>query len=151
MHDKSIMTWAGVAAVVLVACSCLMRAQATASTVLACPDSIPVTSFTLHSLPAGWTPYMDGALFLSAASPIDGAPDRRRQLVPSAERKSEGTTVLSYRLEGRYPDGKWLQCSYGAHGEVSLSKKLDDGVSFCAFTYKKGRKAGQNEIRIDCR
>ncbi|MGK5044911.1 STY0301 family protein [Janthinobacterium sp. GB4P2] len=73
------------------------------------------------------------------------------QLVPSGERKKKGKTTLSYRLEGSYPDGKWLQCRYGVHGEVTLSRRMDDSVSHCEFTYRKGRKAGQSEIDIDCR
>ena len=118
---------------------------------LACPASVPATSISLTALPSGWTPYIDSPLYLNAASPIDGAPERRGQLVPSAERKEKGQTTLSYRLEGRYPDGKWLQCSYGVHGEVTLSRRMDDSVSVCELTYRKGSKAGQNAIDIDCR
>ena len=126
-------------------------AQATMAASYACPDSVPAASISLTGVPAGWTPYIDSPLYLSAAAPIDGAPERRGQLVPSGERKKKGQTTLSYRLEGRYPDGKWLQCSYGVHGEVTLSKRMDDSVSVCEFTYRKGSKAGQNEIEIDCR
>lgn len=144
MRDKSI------GLTILAACSFFLHVQATGAA-LACPDSIPAASLTLQPLPAGWTPHVDGPLYLSAAAPIDGEPQRRGQLVPGGERSSKGATVLSYRLEGSYPDGKWLQCRYGALGEVSLSKRLDDSVSFCEFTYKKGRKAGQNTIGIDCR
>lgn len=125
--------------------------QAAATTSLACPAGVPATSISLAAVPSGWTPYIDGPLYLSAAAPIDGAPERRGQLVPSGERKRKGKTTLSYRLDGRYPDGKWLQCSYGVHGEVTLSRRLDDSVSVCEFTYRKGSKAGQNEIDIDCR
>ena len=126
-----------------------MKAAVAAS--YACPGSVPASSISLNAVPAGWTPYIDSPLYLSAAAPIDGAPERRGQLVPSGERKKKGHTTLSYRLEGRYPDGKWLQCSYGAHGEVTLSKRIDDSVSLCEFTYRKGGKAEQNEIDIDCR
>lgn len=125
--------------------------QAAVATSLTCPESVPATSITLNPVPTGWTPYIDGPLYLSAAAPIDGAPERRGQLVPSGERMKKGQTILSYRLEGRYPEGKWLQCSYGAHGEVTLSKRMDDSVSLCEFIYRKGSKAGQNEIDIDCR
>ncbi|MGK5006970.1 STY0301 family protein [Janthinobacterium sp. LB2P70] len=126
-------------------------AQGTATASLACPASVPATSISLNAVPPGWTSYIDSPLYLSAAAPIDGAPERRGQLVPSGERKKKGHATLSYRLEGRYPDGKWLQCSYGVHGEVTLSRRLDDSVSLCEFTYRKGSKAGQNEIAIDCR
>ena len=126
-------------------------AQAAMAASYACPDSVPAASISLNAVPDGWTPYIDSPLYLSAAAPIDGAPERRGQLVPSGERKKKGHTTLRYRLEGRYPDGKWLQCSYGAHGEVTLSKRIDDSVSLCEFTYRKGGKAEQNEIDIDCR
>lgn len=125
--------------------------QAAVAASYACPKSVPAASISLNAVPAGWMPYIDSPLYLSAAAPIDGAPERRGQLVPRGERKKKGHTTLSYRLEGRYPDGKWLQCSYGVHGEVTLSKRMDDSVSLCEFTYRKGRKAGQNEIDIDCR
>ena len=126
-------------------------AQAAMTASYACPDSVPAASISLNTVPAGWTPYIDSPLYLSAAAPIDGAPERRGQLVPSGERKKKGQTTLSYRLEGRYPEGKWLQCSYGVHGEVTLSRRMDDSVGLCQFTYRKGSKAGQNEIDIDCR
>ncbi|MDO8074201.1 hypothetical protein O3299_21920 [Janthinobacterium sp. SUN176] len=125
--------------------------QAAVTASYACPQSVPATSISLNAVPAGWTPYIGSSLYLSAAAPIDGAPERRGQLVPGGERTKKGRTILSYRLEGPYPDGKWLQCSYGAHGEVTLSRRMDDSVSLCEFTYRKGSKAGQNEIDIDCR
>lgn len=126
-------------------------AQAAMPAAHACPENVPASTISLNAVPAGWTPYIGGPLYLSAAAPIDGAPQRRGQLVPSGQRTKQGQTTLSYRLEGRYPDGKWLQCSYGVHGEVTLSRRMDDSVSQCEFTYRKGRKAGQNEIDIDCR
>lgn len=128
-----------------------LPAQAAPSTQLACPESIPAASIQLQVLPSGWTPYVDGPLCLSGAAPIDGPPQRRGQLVPSSEHKQQGWSVARYRLEGSYPDGKWLQCSYGAYGEISLSKRLDDSVSFCEVSYRKGGKVGQNEVRVDCR
>ncbi|WP_150130816.1 STY0301 family protein [Janthinobacterium sp. LM6] len=128
-----------------------MLTQAAMPAAHACPESVPEASISLNAVPAGWTPYIGSPLYLSAAAPIDGVPERRGQLVPGGERKKKGHTILSYRLEGPYPDGKWLQCSYGAHGEVTLSKRMDDSVSLCEFTYRKGRKAGQNDIDIDCR
>jgi hypothetical protein len=144
MQHKRLMTCAAF-------CIFLVFMQAAVAASYACPESVPAASISLNAVPAGWTPYIDSPLYLSAAAPTDGAPQRRGQLVPSGERKKKGHTTLSYRLEGRYPDGKWLQCSYGVHGEVTLSRRMDDSVSLCEFTYRKGSKAGQNEIDIDCR
>jgi len=42
-------------------------------------------------------------------------------------------------------------CWDNAVAEVTLSRRMDDSVSVCEFTYRKGSKAGQNEIDIDCR
>ena len=132
-------------------CICPVLGLAAVPSTHACPVSVPATSISLNAVPTGWTPYIDSPLYLSAAAPIDGAPERRGQLAPSGERKRKGQTTLSYRLEGSYPDGKWLQCSYGAHGEVTLARRMDDSVSQCEFSYKQGSKAGQNDIHIACR
>ena len=130
---------------------CPSLALAATPAELSCPDSIPAASINLQALPPGWMPHIDGPLYLSSAAPIDGEPERKGQLVPGGTRKQKGLTVLSYRLEGDYPHGKWLQCRYGAYGEISLSKRLPDSISLCEIGHSKGQKAGQQNIQIVCR
>jgi len=135
----------------LACCICPVWGHAALPATHACPESVPAASIKLDAVPAGWTAYIDSPFYLNVAAPIDGGPERRGQLVPSGEHTKKGQTTLSYRLEGRYPDGKWLQCRYGVHGEVTLSQKMDDSVSLCEVTYRKGSKAGQNDIHVACR
>lgn len=116
-----------------------------------CPTSIPETSIKLEPIPAGWTSYIASPLYLNSAAPVDGPPQRKGELVPTAQRKAKGQTIFVYQLEGTFPEGKWLQCSYGEYGQVALSKRIDDSLRRCEVSYKKGSKAGQNEIGIDCR
>jgi len=56
----------------------------------------------------------------------------------------------TYDLDRPFPNGKWLECGYGAYNEVTLAKPLPDKLKSCTFTYRKGPKAGQHEIKIHC-
>ena len=109
----------------------------------ACPESVEQNSIKLENIPPGWTSYVARPLYLSAAVPIDGPPERRGGLADFEERRSKQQTTYIYRFEGSYPEGKWLECSYGEYGQVTLSRKMDDRVQKCEFTYRPGAKAGQ--------
>ncbi|MBJ7312339.1 STY0301 family protein [Rugamonas sp. CCM 8940] len=117
---------------------------------LECPDSVPEASIKLENTPAGWTPFVARPLYLHAAAPIDGPPQRRGELANYTEQKEKGETSYTYRFEGHYPDGKWLQCAYGEYGQITLSKRIDDHIRECKFTYRSGQKAGQRIIKIRC-
>ena len=78
-------------------------------------------------------------------------PERRGDLVPSGGHQGKGTWSSTYAFEGSYPEGKWLQCSYGQTNQLTLSRRLPDSVTACTFTYRKGEKVGQNDIKIVCR
>ena len=138
-------------AVISVAVFCISPGLSAATSLPLCPASIPETSIKLEPIPAGWTSYIASPLYLNSAAPVDGPPQGRGELVPTAERKAKGQTIFAYQLEGTFPEGKWLQCSYGEYGQVALAKRMDDSVRRCEVSYKKGSKAGQNEIGIDCR
>lgn len=133
------------------AACCFIPAVAGGTSLALCPSSIPDTSIKLDPVPAGWTAYIASSLYLNSAAPIDGPPQRKGELVPTAERKAKGQTIFAYQLQGPFPDGKWLQCSYGEYGQVALARRMDDSIGSCEVSYKKGSKAGQNEIGIDCR
>lgn len=66
-------------------------------------------------------------------------------------RTAQNTWTDTYDLQGSFPDGKWLQCSYGMLNEIVLAKRLDDGVTACTIKGKKGEKAGQNVFSVECR
>jgi hypothetical protein len=116
-----------------------------------CPESIAESSVKLTGIDSEWTPFITRPLYLHAAAPIDGPPQRRGDLAEFTEQKVKDGTIVKYRFEGNYPDGKWLQCLYGEYGQVTLSKRIDDRFMTCEFYFRKGAKAAQNDIRIECR
>ena len=86
----------------------------------------------------------------------------------------QGKAVLGNRLLRKgtaiatFVNGKYANQQHGNHAALYMGQALDgilvmdqwkdkrpalvdDSVSLCEFTYRKGRKAGQNEIDIDCR
>jgi len=66
-------------------------------------------------------------------------------------RTGQNAWTDTYDLRGPFPDGKWLQCSYGMLNEIVLAKCLDDGVTTCTIKGMKGEKAGQNVFSVECR
>ena len=133
------------------AACCFIPALAGATSSAICPPSIPDTSIKLDPVPAGRTAYIASPLYLNSAEPTDGPPQLKGELLPTAERKAKEQTTFIYQLQGPFPDGKWLQCSYGEYGQVALARRMDDSIGSCEVSYKKGSKAGKNEIGIDCR
>lgn len=118
---------------------------------LACPASLATSSINMSDVDGGWEPFVKAPVYLFSASVIDGPPQRMGDLVPSGERRRKGTWSSTYDLEGPFPEGKWLQCAYGEHNQLTLSRRLPDATTACTFTYRKGEKAGQNKITIACR
>lgn len=118
---------------------------------LVCPPSVPAASLRVVDTPPGWTSQVERPLYLHSAAPIDGPPQRRGVLATYTVKQQHGQARYTYRLVGAFPEGKWLQCAYGEHGQVTLSRQLDDAIRECRFTYDKGPKAGQQVIHIDCK
>jgi hypothetical protein len=116
-----------------------------------CPSELPEKSMRLIDTPPGWRSYVAAPLYLHAAAPIDGPPEALGQLRGTATREGKTTWTHTYDLTGPFPEGKWLQCSYGMLNEVSLSKRLDDDIKACTITGRKGDKAGQNVFEIVCK
>lgn len=116
-----------------------------------CPTSIDEPSIKLQNIPAGWLPYVASPMYLSSAAPTDGPPQEKGELADYAENYKKNEKTYTYDLDGRYPHGKWLECSYGEYGQISLGQRLDDSITQCAFRYKKGQKAGQKDILVQCK
>jgi hypothetical protein len=115
-----------------------------------CPASISGSSVQLTNPPQGWKLFVPDSLYLHSAAPIDGPPEQLGDLADFSERRHGKESSYTYRLDSNFPDGKWIKCSYGVNGEVTLSKRIDDNTTQCTFVYRKGVKAGQNDIRIAC-
>lgn len=119
---------------------------AAAPIALSCPPSVPVSA----GAQAGWATSTASELYLNSAAPISGPPDRRGSLSQFSTKPGKTEWSYTYDLNREFPDGKWLECGYGAHNEVTLSKPIPDAVRSCSFIYRKGAKAGQHDIRIRC-
>jgi hypothetical protein len=115
-----------------------------------CPPDISPASLQLTNVSPEWRPFVSSPLFLHNAAPTNGQPETMGQMRGETTRQGKTSWTDQYSLEGRYPDGKWLQCDYGMLNEVALSKRLRDDTKECTVAGKKGEKAGQNVFAIVC-
>lgn len=122
-----------------------------APTVFECPASIPEKSVRLVNTPPGWATTTNAPLYLHAAAPMNGPPEKLGELSDFTQKRGKNEWTYTYKLDGKFPDGKWLACTYGESDQVTLSKRIDDEIEACTFTYRKGKYAGQNDIAIRCR
>jgi hypothetical protein len=122
-----------------------------ATQAITCPTSIKPASIqvTVSESP-DWTPYVGAALYLHAAAPMSGPPQMRGDLADFTTRPGKLEWSYTYKLEGTFDTGKWIQCAYGANNEMTLSKRISDDTQRCTITYRKGKKAAQHEIKIEC-
>lgn len=122
-----------------------------ASQSIECPLSIAPKSIQLIDTEQGWTPFVSAPLYLHAAAPIYGAPELRGDIADFTSHPGKNEWSYTYKLEGNFDDGKWIQCAYGANNEVTLSKRIEDHTQECTFTYRKGKKVAQHDIKIHCK
>jgi hypothetical protein len=116
-----------------------------------CPMQISEPLLSVKDDGAGWRSFVAAPLYLHSASPADGPPERLGQLKGQQVSTGRNSWTDTYDLRGPFPDGKWLQCSYGMLNEIVLSKRLDDKITSCTIKGTKGEKAGQNVFNITCR
>jgi hypothetical protein len=126
-------------------------AESTAASALECPTSIQESSIRLVDTPPDWNTFVASPLYLHGAAPMSGPPEKLGELSDFKQKRGKNDWTYTYQLDGKFPDGKWLACTYGESDQVTLSKKLDDGVQTCAFSYRKGKHVGQNDIAILCK
>ena len=117
---------------------------------LACPQSIQEQSVKLVNTPSGWSTFVAAPLFLHGAEPMSGPPEELGELADFEERHVKGAVIYTYKLDGKFPAGKWLACLYGEGDQVKLGKRLADSVRVCSFTYRKGEHVGENKVAIKC-
>ena len=117
---------------------------------LECPQSIEQKSIQITGTPPGWTTFVRAPLYLHAAAPMSGPPEELGELAEFRQKREKGGWTYTYQLDAPFPAGKWLACSYGESGQVTLSKKLDDNIRVCSFRYQKGKHVGETVIAIIC-
>lgn len=131
---------------------CLQLPDALAAPVqFQCPQELPAASLSVQSPRPGWKAFVGGPLYLSGAAPTDGPPERLGILRGEDGERTKRSWTQRYTLDGRYPEGKWLRCDYGAMGEISLAMRLPDELKECTVVGKKGTHAGENEFGISCK
>lgn len=117
---------------------------------LACPASIDQNAIRILDAPAGWTSFVASPLYLHGAAPMSGPPEQLGELAGFHEARVKGKLVHTYKFDGKYPEGKWLACTYGESDQLKLSRRLPDAIRTCSFTYSKGAHVGQVDIAISC-
>jgi hypothetical protein len=125
----------------------LAAASTTTPVPLSCPESVPIS---MSPMP-GWKTHVASDLYLNSATPIDGPPEMHGDLADYTSKPGKKEWSYTYDLDRNFPDGKWLECGYGPHNELTLSQRMPDSIKICTFTYHKGAKMGQNDIKILCR
>lgn len=118
---------------------------------LECPSSIAEKSIQLVDTPKGWTTFTGSPLYLHGAAPLDGPPEKLGELSDYKQSGGKHELAYTYRLDGKFPDGKWLSCTYGESDQVTLARQLPDDTNVCVITSRKGKHVGQNDIKIDCK
>jgi hypothetical protein len=119
--------------------------------VIVCPTSIAPASIQVAVPEAAWTPFVSAPLYLHAAAPMYGPPELRGDLTDFATHPGKLEWSYTYKLDGTFDAGKWIQCAYGANNEITLSRRIDDDTRECTITYRKGNKVAQHEIKVQCR
>jgi hypothetical protein len=128
----------------------LPGAAISAQQTIECPPALAPAALQLNPPIEGWHYFAESPLYLHGAAPLYGPPELRGHLVQNTVRTSKDAKTYVYQLGGHFPDGKWIQCAYGEHHALTLSKRLADDTSSCTITYRKGAKVNQHEIDIMC-
>jgi hypothetical protein len=108
-------------------------------------------TYSFGDTPTGWKSFVGAPLYLHSAAPMNTSPEMFGEMVEDNERRDKKGVVHTFKVDGKFPHGKWLACTYGESGQVTLARRLPDDTNVCTFTYRKGEYVGQNEIKIDCK
>ncbi len=132
----------------LLATCCLGQARgATPPETVTCPPLFP--SAAVHFTPTddGWAaepghlaPYLTGWGLYS------GPPTELAQLQES----DSGKGWESWKLEGAYPEGLWVQCVYGGGG-LTLTRKLATVTGTCTARHEKTPPTRPKPVSFVCR
>ena len=115
-----------------------------------CPAEIPAASLQVTSTPAGWTPFVPSPLILTAAAFMQASPEKMAYLKPYSTSENKKHSIVTWKFEGEYPQGKWLTCDY-AGGAVSLSKEIDRDISSCTIEYEKKIRGKVGFVQVVCK
>lgn len=119
---------------------------------IVCPTELPADAMKIVKSPQGWQPFISSPLYLHSAAPIFGPPERLGRIIGRTTTRPKGESTVEYDdLDSPPPEGVWFSCDYGDGNEFSIAKKLPAGIKSCVVKYRKGEKAGQNDLDIKCK
>lgn len=137
--------------VLALSCTVVSGAHSQQAGQLECPTVIQEKSIRIVDTPSGWTQFVAAPLYLHGAAPMSGPPDQLGELAGFKQSRNKGSVVHTYQLDGKFPEGKWLACTYGESDQVKLARRLADETNSCIFTYRKGEFVGQVDVAIFCK
>jgi hypothetical protein len=116
-----------------------------------CPQYVAASSINIVDIPASWTFYnQQKNINVVSAGFSDGRPSEMAYLKPYRTNEKGIITVVKWKFEGAYPEGKWLSCTYEG-GFFSLARELPNNIYECDVTYEK-IKPGQTKLSaITCK
>lgn len=118
---------------------------------LQCPAEISAASVKIEPVPKDWVAWTPARLKLSSAGLMAGAPQTMTDLKPYSISNNKRQSVAVWEFDSAvYPDGVWLSCSYGAQGEVMLSRKIETSYRKCTVTSMTAAKALATDIEVAC-
>jgi len=110
-----------------------------------CPAKFPGATLEFSPTADGWATGIGDDAPLYSADIFDGPPEQRASLQPDASSVHSTT----WRFEGSYPRGIWVQCTYAA-GALSLTRRLSKVPAACVAHYSKTIKGRPESVSFDC-
>ena len=111
-----------------------------------CPAAFPKQSLKFVPTSDGWSANAGDTASLYGADVFDGPPDQMASLIPDASSRNSST----WTLEGSYPQGIWLQCTY-AGGALTLTRRLQKVPAACVARYPRLSKGRPESVSFDCK
>jgi len=115
---------------------------------LSCPENVELSAATFKTTPQieQWKPvFQGGKLSLTAAGFSGGPAEDQAFLKPYSSAENKSGSRVTWKFEGDYPKGKWLNCDYGGN-VASLSKAIPEKTKECVVSYKAKKLSS-----IDCK
>lgn len=110
-----------------------------------CPAVFPSRALQLSPAADGWVSGTGDEAHYYSADVFDGPPEQRASLQPDSSSRNSST----WRFEGPFPRGLWIQCTY-AEGALTLTRRLPTVPAACVALYPKMSKGRPVSVSFDC-
>lgn len=131
----------------LAACSLGLSEHASSAETATCPALFPDSSVHFTPTEDGWSAEPGRlAPFLVGWGLYSGPPAELAQLQES----DGGKGWASWKLEGPYPKGVWVQCVYGGGG-LTLTRRLSAITGVCTEHHEKTPPTKPKPVTFACR